>query len=200
MELAQDGIGVPAQIQAAAARGTQFGLDAMLFNGTGVGSCLGLYNQPSKISVARETAGTITYTDIAKMVARFYPGFARNAVFYANPDCFEALVKIKDENNNYVFQINASQGTPMRLFGFPLIFSEKVHSLANEGSLILVDPSKMFLGIRSDMNLETSNAVYWKQSLIAMRLLIRFDAQAALSTAITPRFGANTLSWLVMNA
>ena len=86
----------------------------------------------------------------------------------------------------------------MTLFGRPLIFTEKNPALGTRGDVMLIDPTQYAVGQRSELIVETSNAVGWLRDVVSMRAIVRHDGQSLWSAPQTPLDGGNTLSPIVV--
>lgn len=103
---------------------TQFGKalanaeeDAFL-NGDGTGKPKGLF-QDAEVGVTT-SAASITSDNIIELVYSLKRPYRKNASFIMNDQIIAALRKLKDNNNNYIWQPSYQAGEPDRLLGYTL--------------------------------------------------------------------------------
>lgn len=103
---------------------TQFGKalanaeeDAFL-NGDGTGKPKGLF-QDAEVGVTT-SAASITSDNIIELVYSLKRPYRKNASFIMNDQTIAALRKLKDNNNNYIWQPSYQAGEPDRLLGYTL--------------------------------------------------------------------------------
>lgn len=175
-------------------------LDYQLINGNGIGKPQGVLNAPSTIKVTRNTGSSIVWADLRAMFAQLHKGYVSDAIWIANFDTLPQFLNMT-VNNYPVFSPFVFTGTagdlPTRLFGLPLIFTEKCPALGSLGDLILCNPTQYAVGMRQTIAVERTNAANWSQDMTSFRSVLRADGQALWDEAVTPRNGANTLSWAI---
>lgn len=103
---------------------TQFGKalanaeeDAFL-NGDGAGKPKGLFPD-AEVGVTTST-GSITSDNMIELVYSLKRPYRKNASFIMNDQTIAALRKLKDNNNNYIWQPSYQAGEPDRLLGYTL--------------------------------------------------------------------------------
>lgn len=103
---------------------TQFGKalanaeeDAFL-NGDGTGKPKGLF-QDAEVGVTT-SAASITSDNIIELVYSLKRPYRMNASFIMNDQTIAALRKLKDNNNNYIWQPSYQAGEPDRLLGYTI--------------------------------------------------------------------------------
>ncbi len=208
-ELAEDAPGFDRMLVDALQTGIHFDLDYAFFNGNGVGRPLGILAAPSRITVAKESsqaADTILYENIVKMWSRLHPACMSTAIWVASntivPQLFHLAFKITNvagtENVGGVpvYTPANANGSPATLLGRPLVFTEKVPVLGDEGDLTLVDLNQYAVGIRRLASLQRSLEPGWLTDESDWRLILRATGQPLWASAVTPRHG-DTLSWCV---
>ena len=179
--------------------------EALLATGSGAGQPLSVLNSPSIIAVpaeAGQVAGTIVYENICHMWARLHAPSASRAVWVAHPSTLPQLFTMSlavGTAGTAVFVPNsgAAAAPYSTLMGRPVIISEKLPALGQQGDIILVDFSQYAVGIHQSLTLDISNAPGWLTDLVSLRVVTLGDGQATWNAAITPRNGAATLSWAV---
>lgn len=175
--------------------------DAFLV-GDGAGKPLGALNTGNLalITQAKETAqaaATIVWENIVKMYSRMLPPSLGRAVWLANIDTFPqlALMSLSVGTGGAAIWLNSGdQGPPMTILGRPVIFSEKVENLGDQGDISLVDFSYYLIGDRQQLTAASSPHFKFSNDQTVYRFIERVDGQPWLKSAITPRKSATTLS------
>ncbi len=176
-------------------------LDDAFFNGSGTGKPLGILNDPSVVSIAKEVgqgAATIVYENLIKMMARMYGPSKDNSVWVANATAFPQLAALSIAVGTGGSFIPALKGESldMTLLTRPVIWTEKLPALGTVGDIMLVDFSHYVVGLRSEIRLETTDAVSWHEDEIDFRAILRADGRGKWREAFTPKNG-DTQSWAV---
>ena len=200
-ELIQDGIGYEAQLKDALTSAMAFYLDYAFFQGDGVGKPLGLLNDPALVTVAKEseqTADTVVYNNIIKMLARLHPSAYKNAIFVANQTALPQFMTMYLPIGDAGSAVNAvkEQGGKFTLIGKELLFTEKLPVLGDKGDVMLVDLSKYVVGMRKEVVFEKSLAPGWTEDMVDYWTILRVDGQGSWESAVTPKNG-DSLSWCV---
>ena len=184
------------------------GLESAVLTGNGVGRPLGLLNNGSLVTVAKETsqtADTVNYQNIIKMMARLHPALLSGAVWVANQTVLPQLL-------NMQFLIENAAGSDFvgggqvpfltdvtgqyRLLGIPLVLSETLPVLGDAGDLCLANFSEYMFGMRQDVVIDASPHIKFDYDITTFRLRVRCDGLARWAEAATPENG-DTLSWAV---
>lgn len=207
-ELLEDAQALANQLVTDMGQSLALDLDEALLRGNGVGKPLGLLNAPSTIPIAKENgqaAGTIVYENVLKMWARVHPSAQVRGVWMCSPSALPQILtmvhKITDAagsdfvGGSPVFVVNASGDTPMTIFGRPLIVSELCSQVGSVGDLIFADWSRYLILAKRSWRMDVSNDVSFMTDASVYRLIARVAGQPMLSGPITPRYGAETLTW-----
>lgn len=202
LELVQDGMDFETQLETALKRSIGYGLDsAFLTNGTGSGMPLSLTSSPALISIAADTgqsSGSISFSNVKQLFSRMYPAGRSRGVFLANDDAIPELLQIEIEIGVGGSRLEVFKETDQgfTIFGRPVIFSELMPSVAEANGLMFFDPTQYYIGMRSEVSLDKSNAPGWTQALQSYRVMLRVDGQCTWSEPITPPAG-DTMSCIV---
>ncbi len=200
-ELLEDGMSFEEQLGSAMIKAIGFYMDDAFLNGTGSGQPLGVLNDPALLVVTKESgqlANTILYANCTKMFARLHPACLSNAIWIANSTAIPQLLSMSiavGTGGSFIPAVVQSSGRHS-LLGLPLVFTEKVPALTNQGDLTLVDFSQYAVGLRRELSLDKSNAPGWTEDCEDFRVIARVDGQGTWSSAITPAHG-DSLSWVV---
>jgi HK97 family phage major capsid protein len=200
--LADNAIGLEALITRLFGEALAYFEDDAFLNGTGAGQPLGILNSPALISVAKETnqaANTIVYENIVKMYSRMLPRSVNRAVWVAHPDTFPQLATMAlavgtGGSAVWIAAGGAANTPPVTIFGRPVIFSEKCQTLGTLGDIYFVDFSYYVIGDRQALTMAASPHVRFTTDEMVWRFIQRVDGRPWLESALTPRFGTNTLS------
>jgi HK97 family phage major capsid protein len=164
--------------------------------GTGVGQPLGIINAGATITVARQAGGTVGYIDLANMDEHFLP--QGRGLWVISQSLKSELRQVQDPAGNYVWQPNARDPIPNTIFGWPVIFTEKVPLAGTAGDVLLIDPRYYLVGDRKATTIESTQYDYWRYDQTSWRVVHRVDGQPWLSTWLTMQDGTTTVSPFVM--
>jgi len=195
-ELQQDGLGFEAQLNTALQKSISHGIDRNCLVGSGSGTPQGCFNSPALISVAPEAgqvSNSIVYQNLTNMYARQLN--KNNAVWLFNDTAIPSLMAITIDagtGGSHVKVLNEDNGK-FTIFGRPCYFTSIMPTVGDEHDCGFIDFSAYALGMRKEMAIDKSIAPGWTEDLVSYRIIIRFDGQGVLSSAITPENG-DTLS------
>lgn len=174
-----------------------------LVNGTGTGQPRGILNAPSLVSVAKETgqaAATIVPENVVKMQARFFAPNDANSVWLHNQD-------IGPQLNLMTLGIGAagvvvymppgglSSAPYATLQGRPILATEFNSTLGTQGDLIKADLGQILSISKGGIMSAASIHLEFLTDQLALRFIMRLNAQPWESAPITPYKGtANTQS------
>jgi len=203
-ELLEDsGIALETYLRTVFSSAIAFQQDADFLMGTGVNMALGAFNasNPSLIVADAEGgqgAGTIIFENLLEMWRRLYPNGQDNAVWVANPDTFRELgtMAMPVGAGGVPVWMPAQQiaGSPYRtLMGRPLIFSEKMATLGDQGDIGLADFSQYLIGSKG---LKTASSIHLRfdYDQTSFRFVLRSEGQPWWTAPLTPLNSADTLS------
>ena len=174
--------------------------DNAFLTGSGAGCPLGVLNATCTIEVAKEdaqTASTVVYKNLTKMMSRMWAGSFQNSVWIASPTCIPSLlslgVEVGTAGGSHVPVLKESDGK-FSILTRPVIFTEKLPSVGNKGDIILADFSQYIVGLRSEMRIDLSQHVYFSTDQVAARLISRFDGRPIWNEPLTLADGSTTVS------
>ena len=170
--------------------------DYAFLRGTGVGQPLGIINAGATINVARQAGGTVGYIDLANMDENFLP--QGRGLWVISQSLKSDLRQVQDPAGNYVWQPNARDPIPNTIFGWPVIFTEKLPLAGTAGDILLIDPRYYLIGDRKATTIESTQYDYWRFDQTSWRVVHRVDGQPWLSTYLTMQDGTTTVSPFVM--
>ena len=174
-----------------------------LVNGTGVGQPLGILNAPSLVSVAKESgqaASTIVPENIVKMQARFFAPNDPNSVWLHNQDIGPQLHLMTLGIGSagvvtYMPPGGLSAAPYATLMGRPALPTEFNSTLGTQGDLIKADLGQVLSISKGGIMSAASVHVEFLTDQLALRFVMRLNAQPWESAPITPyKGGSNTQS------
>jgi HK97 family phage major capsid protein len=189
------------QIEQAVIQGAPFALDYCLLNGTGAGQPRGVLRDPALVVVTKETdqeADSITYQNVVDMFSRLHPACLANAIWLAHPSTIPQLTQMAvavGVGGQLIPAFQNSNGS-FSLLTRPVVFTELVPVLGDQGDISLVDLTQYGVALRKDLTIERSQHTYFTTDELAWRGIVRCDGQGLWKGPYTPRNGS-TLSWAV---
>lgn len=169
------------------------------FIGNGVGQFQGIINAPATITVARQTAGTITYTDLLNMLQSYYAMGGQGA-WYAHQSTMSTIAQIAGPagNPSYVWNMDAVTGLPSQLLGMPIFFTEKTAALGAAGDIILANPPFYLWGDRQAVTIDQSPHERFRNNQTSFRAVARNDGKPWLNAPYTLPDGNTQISPFVI--
>lgn len=175
--------------------------DEGFIDGNGVGEPLGWMNSGALIRVVRNTLGSIVMADLSGMMARLYPAslYGANTVWLANPSILPQLMALATINVNWIsIDQGAAKRIPSRLFGMPLIFTEKMQALGTTGDIALLDLSYYLIGDRSSIKVDVSKEYRFNTDETTWRFVKRVDGQPWVDDVFTPKHGTTLSPFVIL--
>jgi HK97 family phage major capsid protein len=175
--------------------------DLSFINGPGGAQPLGILNSTAAISITKETgqvADTYVLENSTKQVARMKS--MRRAGWLMNRNVFPQLPQFNvtaGTGGTAVFVNDASSATPQSLWGYPIIFTEKVPTLGDAGDVTLTDfADYVIVDDANGVDMQSSIHLKFDYAQRTFRILKWVDGQNATPTALTPANG-DSLSTVV---
>lgn len=187
-------------------KGISFFEDIAFIAGSGVGEPLGFLNCGALIAQAIETdqaADTICVENVLKMYSRMLPSSLSNAVWICNQACFPELMTLSIQvgvGGAPVSLVDIRNAPLASMLGRPLIISEKMETLGDQGDLAFVDLSYYLIGDRQAVSLETSDHIYFLSDETALRVIERVDGRPWIQSAFTPMHGSTVSPFVTLAA
>jgi HK97 family phage major capsid protein len=167
--------------------------DYQFINGNGTGKPLGVLSAPCLKTVTRGTATTVNTDDITNMLGAFAGRYDR-AVWITNQTTLTYLLRLQDAAGNYLWMPGMSGDisglSPGRLYGIPLIISEKAPALGSLGDVGLYDFSNYIIGEKDGLRIEESAHYKFPDDIRCWKFVKRVTGKPWLSTVITPKNGS----------
>lgn len=179
---------------------------AFLTDGTGAGQPRSILNDPSLITISKETgqpASTIVYENLVKMFARMHPGCLGNAVWVFNSTCLPQLLQLSIPigTAGAHVAVMSESGGQYRILGRPVVFSEKMKSLGTLGDCFLCDFSQYLIGVMANgIRLSRSDHVYFSSDQVVWRIIARVEGMGTWKSAVTPLNGDSLSPFVTLAA
>jgi HK97 family phage major capsid protein len=183
------------------------GLDYAFINGTGAGQPLGVINGPSTITVAKESAqaaNTLLLQNLANMVGRLLPASFARSVWFVHPTLIPLLYQMSYTTKNVAGSENVGGGHVqavghdsagnLTIFGRPALVTDACSVLSAKGDIVLCDPMRYLITMRSDVRLARDASAYFGSDEVAFRLTLRLDGTPEDAEPTKLRDGTNTVS------
>ena len=194
-ELWSDAPALTSFLMQAIPKGLSFYEDNAFINGSGVGEPLGFLESTALIAITKDggqVADTITSNNVLTMFSRMLPSSLESAIWIANQTTFKELMTLSISvgvGGVPVSLVDISAAPRMSMLGRPLIISEKVPTLGDQGDLNFVDLAYYLIGDRQAVSLETSEHIYFLSDETALRVIERVDGRPWVQSAFTPLNG-----------
>ena len=198
-ELFSDIPGGGDQITQICGKGLAWYRDKAFLKGTGAGEPLGILNSDCLITVEKETgqsADTICYANLTKMMSRMFAGSFANSVWICHQTTIPQLLSLSiaiGTGGSFVPVMSQKDGK-FTMLTRPVIFSEKNEVLGNAGDIILADLSQYVIGLREEMRIDYSAHLYFNTDEHAARLIERHDGMPIWDESLTLEDGSTTVS------
>lgn len=201
-ELWADAPALRTWLDVAAPMGINFYEDNSFMNGNGADQPLGILNSEALIQFDRTTLDTLVPADIYGMYARMLPQSLGSAVWLVNQTLLPKLFGMQTIVQNVAGTENVGGGFPlgimniagqpfMSLLGRPLIVTEKIPALANNGGndICFVDWKYYLVGDRQAVSMDFSEHSRFMNDETEMRIIERVDGRPWVQSALTPLNG-----------
>lgn len=173
--------------------------DQAFLSGNGVGKPRGVRMSPGRVTVVRNTAATVKFVDLAKMLGKMLPESMGRAVWVANQSLLTELVQLKDDLGATIFiRGDATKSIPDMLFGRPLYFTGKTPVAGSEGDLMLIDFTYYAIKDGAGPFVATSPHVHFKQNKTVIKAFWNVDGDSWLRSPIKLEDGSTTVSPFVI--
>jgi HK97 family phage major capsid protein len=204
-ELSADASAIGSYITAQAPLAITWKTNEALWSGDGAGKPKGFYGSGAMVSVAKEAgqaAASVVRQNIIKMRARMTPASYRRAIWMINPDALPQLDELaygQVGTNTAIYNPVGGDFGYGTLLGRPVMVTQHNATVGAQGDIALVD-WKSYRTITKAGGIETATSMHlwFDLGLQAFRMVFRVAGQPAVTKAITPNNGSNTLSPFVV--
>ena len=205
-ELLMDASAMGSEIARKAPDAIMHKLNEAIVNGDGVGKPTGVLRSPFTIEVAKEqnqVAKTINTKNIIKMYTRLLPMFRMNAVWLVHAELEEQLLRLKDDNDNYI-ALSPQWGTQMNVAPYTTLLGKRVIPMMSampeagtKGDIIFADFS-CFMGVQKG-GIQSAQSIHvdFDKGLSTFRFTFRFGGKVPYKAPVKAQNGNHTRSGIV---
>ncbi len=187
-ELLNDSVfDVPAYIAREFARRIGAAEEEAFFTGNGTGKPTGILNATggAQTGVTAASATAITMDEVMDLFYSLRAPYRRNAVFIMNDATVKALRKLKNGNNDYIWQPSVQAGQPDTLLNRPVYTSSFMPTIAaGAKSILFGDLSYYWVADRSNRSFKRLNELYAPTGQVGFLSSERVDGKLILPEAV----------------
>ena len=163
--------------------------DYAFIRGDGIGKPLGALNASATKYVARSTANTINYLDLANMVARLLMRGATQPVWSMPQQLLPTLVTLQDPSGRYIWKPDARDGFAGTLLGYPVRWNNRMPALGTKGDVLLADWSYYLIKDGSGPFVAASEHVLFRQNKTVIKVFWNVDGKPWLTAPLKEENG-----------
>lgn len=156
------------------------------FTGNGVGKPTGiLHDTGAQIGVTAGAADKITGDEVIDLYYSLRAPYRRKAVFITHDSAMKALRKLKDGNQQYIYQPALTANTPDTLMGRPVYTSQYMPEVASGNKVMMFgDLSHYWIADRAGYSFKRLNELYAANGQIGFIASKRVDGKLLLPEAV----------------
>lgn len=155
--------------------------------GTGSGQPTGMLNDTTGATLGStaKSSTDINFDDLIDLFYSLRAPYRKNAVFIMNDDTVKAVRKLKDKNDQYIWQPSVQAGQPDRILNCPVLTSQYMPTLAASNKPVLFgDFNYYWIADRQGRTFKRLNELYAVTGQVGFLGSQRVDAKVILSEAI----------------
>ncbi len=156
--------------------------------GNGTGRPTGILNDTNgaKDGITTASATAITFDELIDLYYSLKEPYRKNAVFLMNDDTVKAIRKLKDKNDQYIWQPSVQAGAPDMILNCPVYTSQYMPNLTNGNKAVLFgDFSYYWIADRQGRTFKRLNELYAVNGQVGFLGSQRVDAKTILPEALT---------------
>ena len=157
------------------------------FTGNGTGKPIGIFNATggAEIGVTTASSTSITADEVIDLFYSLKAPYRKKAVWILNDATVKAIRKLKDKNDNYLWQPALTAGTPDTILGRPVYTSSYVPTIAAGAKTIAFgDFSYYWIADRQGRIFKKLNELYAATDQTGFVATQRVDGKLVLDEAI----------------
>lgn len=157
------------------------------FTGNGTGKPIGIFNSTggAEVGVTAASATAITADELIDLFYSLKAPYRKKAVWILNDSTVKAIRKLKDKNDNYLWQPALTAGTPDTILGRPVYTSSYVPAIAAGAKTIAFgDFSYYWIADRQGRIFKKLNELYAATDQTGFVATQRVDGKLILPEAI----------------
>jgi len=159
------------------------GVDAAFVTGSGSSQPNGVDNATTGMTTAAVAA--VTMDELIEAQHSVIGPQQAGAVWLFNDSTIEAVRKLKDGDNNYLWQPSNQAGTPNTLLGKPAYADPNIASMATGNTFgVYGDIKGFYVRIAGGVQVDRSEHVGFVNDLMTYRFLVRVDSEIVDTTGI----------------
>lgn len=155
--------------------------------GTGSGQPTGILNDTTGATLGStaKSATDINFDDLIDLFYSLRALYRKNAVFIMSDDTVKTVRKLKDKNDQYIWQPSVQAGQPDRILNCPVLTSQYMPSLAASAKPVLFgDFNYYWIADRQGRTFKRLNELYAVTGQVGYLGSQRVDAKVILPEAI----------------
>lgn len=155
--------------------------------GTGSGQPTGMLNDTTGATLGStaKSSTDINFDDLIDLFYSLRAPYRKNAVFIMNDDTVKAVRKLKDKNDQYIWQPSVQAGQPDRILNCPVLTSQYMPTLAASNKPVLFgDFNYYWIADRQGRTFKRLNELYAVTGQVGFLGSQRIDAKVILPEAI----------------
>ena len=156
--------------------------------GNGTGRPTGILNDTNgaKDGITTASATAITFDELIDLYYSLKDPYRKNAVFLMNDDTVKAIRKLKDKNDQYIWQPSVQAGAPDMILNCPVYTSQYMPNLTTGNQAVLFgDFSYYWIADRQGRTFKRLNELYAVNGQVGFLGSQRVDAKTILPEALT---------------
>jgi HK97 family phage major capsid protein len=180
-----------------------FTIDAVLIGGTGAGQPQGILSCPNLLTTLKQVgalAGSFAWEDALAMYQNANPAGDEGLIWLFSPSLKTQVLSmsmgIGTAGVGFFPALREASGN-LTLLAKSVFWTEHCRRAGQVGDALLVNPRSLAVGIRQQVQIDTSEHVYFTTDHVAFRLTMRIDAQSKYSDGLTLSDGVTRVSDLV---
>lgn len=153
-------------------------------NGNGTGKPTGVINT-AEVGVTSASANAITTDEIIDLYHSLRTPYRKNAAFLANDSTIKAIRKLKDSNNQYLWQPGLQAGQPDIILNRPIHTSAYMPEIGGGNKILLFGDLKYYwIADRQGRSFQRLNELFAKNGQVGFRVFQRVDGKLILPEAV----------------
>ena len=156
--------------------------------GNGTGRPTGILNDTNgaKDGITTASATAITFDELIDLYYSLKEPYRKNAAFLMNDDTVKAIRKLKDKNDQYIWQPSVQAGAPDMILNCPVYTSQYMPTLTTGNKAVLFgDFSYYWIADRQGRTFKRLNELYAVNGQVGFLGSQRVDAKTILPEALT---------------
>lgn len=153
-------------------------------NGNGTGKPTGVINT-AEVGVTSASANAITTDEIIDLYHSLRTPYRKNAAFLANDSTIKAIRKLKDSNDQYLWQPGLQAGQPDTILNRPIHTSAYMPEIGGGNKILLFGDLKYYwIADRQGRSFQRLNELFAKNGQVGFRVFQRVDGKLILPEAV----------------